>query len=55
MDRREINTVERDEMEEDEFLAALEQVLLAPQRNVRSETHEPTRELNRHYRLERRD
>lgn len=55
MNCREIKAVERDEVEEDEFLAALKQVLLAPQRNVRSENHEPTRELNRRYRLERRD
>lgn len=56
MNRREIDTVERDEVEEDEFLAALEQVLLAPQGSVRSENREPTREeLNRRVRLERRE
>ena len=56
MNRREIDAVERDEVEEDEFFAALEQVLLAPQGNVRSENREPTREeLNRRYRLERRE
>ena len=37
MNRHEIDAVERDEVEEDEFFTALEQVLLAPQGNVRSE------------------
>lgn len=56
MNRSEIDAVERDKVEEDEFMAALEQVLLAPQGNVRSENREPTREeRERRYRLERRD
>jgi len=55
MNRQEIDAVERDEVDEDEFLVALEQVLLAPRGEVRSENREPTREkLNRRYRLERR-
>ena len=55
MNRREIDAVERDEVEEDELFAALEQVLLAPQGSVRSENREPTREeLSRSVRLERR-
>lgn len=56
MNSREIDAVERDEVEEEEFLAALEQVLMAPRGNVRSENREPTREeLNQRYRLERRE
>ena len=57
MNRREIDAVERDEVEEDEFLDALKQVLLAePESRPRSENREPTREeLSRRYRLERRD
>lgn len=55
MNRQEIDAVERDEVEEDEFLAALEQVLLAPRGKAKSENREPTRkELERRYRLERR-
>ena len=55
MNRQEIDAVERQEVDEDEFLAALEQVLLAPRGEVRSENRQPTREeLERRYRLERR-
>ncbi|MCY4285146.1 MAG: hypothetical protein OXC65_07335 [Thiotrichales bacterium] len=55
MNRQEIDAVERDEVDEDEFLAALEQVLLAPRGEIRSENRQPTREeLERRYRLERR-
>ena len=56
MNRRKIESVERAELEEDEFLAALTQVLLSPaESRPRSENREPTREeLERRYRLERR-
>ena len=55
MNRSEIDAVERDTVEEDEFMAALGQVLLAQRGEVRSENRQPTRvELGRRYRLERR-
>lgn len=56
MNRREIESVERDEVEEGEFLDALKQVLTVPlESRPRSENREPTREeLSRRVRLERR-
>ena len=57
MNRREIDTVERDEVTREDLEDALKQVLLAPlESRPRSENREPTREeLNRRVRLERRD
>lgn len=56
MNRREIDTVERDEVSREDLEDALKQVLLAPMESrPRSENREPTREeLNRRVRLERR-
>ena len=55
MNRKQFDKEPRRPVTKDEFLEALESILLAPRGDTRSENREPTKEeLERRYRLDRR-